>query len=280
MTTRTSWRLLLRSFVVAELFKLRRSRVAKAMVVATAVASPILTGVTWLLLGDEGMTTFPRVLELIYLPLCLLAGLIGLLLAVEVMGSEFDQGTVRTVMGRGVPRWLFVGGKAAALLIAVAVNAVAGTLSGGVFAAISHLSQVGATGLAEGLGKLVLSCLPVVGIVALSGLAYAGILLLLVVLVRSSAVAMLGGLLIFGGDFTIASTIPLGTEKLNLSGCSIFRSTFVLLSQIVKNMSDLGIASEGPDDPWRAFLTLALYAVAGVVLACYVFRQQDLAGKR
>lgn len=279
MTTRTSW-CLLRSFVAAELFKLRRSRVAKAMVVATAVASPILIGVTWLLLGDEGMTTLPRVLELIYLPLWLLAGLIGLLLAVEAMGSEFDQGTVRTVMGRGTPRWLFVGGKAVALLIAVAVNAVVGTLSGGVLAAVSHLSQVGAMGLAEGLGRLVLSCLPVVGIVALSGLAYAGILLSLVVLVRSSALAMLGGLLIFGGDFTMASTMPLGIKKLDLSGYSIFRSTFVLLSQIVKNMSDLGIVSEGPDDPWRAFLTLALYAVAGVVLACYVFRQQDLAGKR
>jgi hypothetical protein len=35
----------------------------------------------------------------------------------------------------------------------------------------------------------------------------------------------------------------------------------------------------GPTDPGRAFLTLALYAIAGVTLAGIVFQQQDLAGK-
>jgi len=275
MTGQESW-LLIRPFVSAELFKLRRSRVGKATLVVTAVASPLITGLVWLI-GGEKESTFPRVLELIYLPSWLLAGLIGLLLAVEVMGGEFAQGTVRTVMGRGTPRWLFVGGKAVALLVAVTVNAIVCTLSGGVFATVSHLGQLGTAGLAEGWREFARFCLPALGIIILSALAYVGILLLVVVLVRSSALAMLAGLLIFGGDFIIEA---LGMEGLDPGAYSIYRSTSVLFSQVVKGMESLGMTVEGLGDPGRAFLTLAFYAVAGVVLAYYVFKRQDLAGKQ
>jgi len=269
--------LLLRSFVVAELFKLRRLRVAKAMIGAMVVTSPLITGITWLLLGDERTSTFPHVLELIYLPLWLLCGMVGLLLAVETMGSEFEQDTVRTLVGRGTPRWLFVWGKALALFVAVAVNAVVGTLSGGVFAIVSHLIQVGTGGLAEGLYQFVLSWLPAVGIATLSGLSYVGVLSLLVVLIRSSALAMLGGLLLFGGDFLISA---MGVEGLETGAYSIYGSTSALFSRVTKGIETLGMAVKGFDDPGQAFLTLALYAIAGLALAHYIFEQQDLAGKK
>jgi len=275
MIGQESW-LLLRPFVAAELFKLRRLRVGKATLVVTAVASPLITGLVWLV-GDEKASTFPRVLELIYLPSWLLAGLIGLLLAVEVMGGEFAQGTVRTVMGRGTPRWLFVGGKAVALLIAVSVNALVGALCGGIFAAISHLSQIGTTGLAEGLRGFVISWLPAVGIVTLSGLAYVGILLLVVVLVRSPALAMLAGLLIFGSDFIVSA---MGIEGLDPETYSIICSASVLFSQTVKTIKAFDLTIIEGLDPGQAFLTLSLYAVAGMVLAYCIFEQQDLAGKR
>jgi ABC-type transport system involved in multi-copper enzyme maturation permease subunit len=278
MTVKTSWRLL-RSFVGAELFKLRHSRLAKAVVVTMGLGSPVATTFVWLL-GDETMSTFPRVLELIYLPLWLLVEMIGLLLAVEVMGSEFEQGTVRTVVGRGTPRWLFVGGKAIALLVAVSVYAVVGVLSGGFFATISHLSQLGTRGLVEGWREFFVSCLPAAGIATLAGSAYVGILLLLVVLTRSSALAMLGGLLIFGGDFIVVSGVPLGIEKFDPAGYSIFRCASALFYRAVEGVWGMGIISEGSQTPGRAFLTLALYAVAGVVLTYCVFKRQDLAGKK
>jgi ABC-type transport system involved in multi-copper enzyme maturation permease subunit len=267
--------LFLRAFVAAELFKLRRSRLAKMTIVATMVISPAITGVVWLLLGDESMSTFPRVLELIYVPLWLLVELSGLLLTVEVMGSEFDGGTVRTIVGRGAPRWLFISGKAIALFIAVAVNASVGAFSGGVFAAISHLSQMGTEGLVNGLGEFLTSFLPAVGIVSLVGLAYIGILLLLVVLARSSAPAMLVGLVILGGDFVIQA---IGVEGFDPGAYSINGNTFVLFSRIIE--SSLSTAVEGSAGPGRAFFTLALYAGVGVIAAYYVFKQQDLADKR
>jgi len=71
MTTGASWTLLL-SFVEAELFKLRRLRLARAVVIAIGLGSPVSTAFVWLL-GDVQMSTFPRVLELIYLPLWLLS---------------------------------------------------------------------------------------------------------------------------------------------------------------------------------------------------------------
>ncbi len=271
--------LLLRSFVVAELFKLQRSRVAKAMAIATAIVSPLIIGVIWLLLGDEGTSTFPRVLELIYLPLWLLPGLIGLMLTVEVLGNEFEQDTVRTVVGRGTPRGLFVGGKVAALLIAMTVNCILCTLPGSVLATISHLSQLGTNGLGEGLGELFISWLPAAGIAILVGSVYVGILSSLIVLTRSSALAMLGGLFIFGSDFIITN---LGTEGFDPGAYSILRNTFVLFSKAIQDIEAWVITLKGFDDfgPWRAFFTLALYAVAGVALAYCVFRQQDLTGKK
>ena len=275
MIGQESW-LLLRPFVAAELFKLRRSRVGKATLIVTAVASPLITGLVWLV-GDEKASTFPRVLELIYLPSWLLAGLIGLLLAVEVMGGEFAQGTVRTVMGRGTPRWLFVDGKAVALLIAVSVNALVGALCGGIFAAISHLSQIGTTGLAEGLRGFIISWLPAVGIVTLVGSAYVGILLSLVVLMRSSAPAMLGGLVIFGGDFIVSA---IGVEGFDPGAFSIICSTSVLFSRIIKKVKTFDLMIVEGLDAGQAFLTLSLYAVAGMMLAYCIFEQQDLAGKR
>jgi len=275
MTGQESW-LLLRPFVAAELFKLRRSRVGKATLIVTAVASPLITGLVWLV-GDEKASTFPRVLELIYLPSWLLAGLIGLLLAVEVMGGEFAQGTVRTVMGRGTPRWLFVDGKAVALLIAVSVNAIVCTLSGGVFATVSHLSQLGTAGLAEGWREFARFCLPAVGIVTLSGLAYVGILLLVVMLVRSPALAMLAGLLFFGSDFIVSA---IGVEGFDPGAFSIICSTSVLFSRTIKNVRTFNLPKIEGLDAGHAFLTLLLYAVAGMVLAYCIFEQQDLAGKR
>ncbi len=266
---------LLVPFVGAELFKLRRSRLVKATIVATAVASPMLTGITWLLLSDEKTSTFPLVLELIYLPLWLLAGLSGLLLTVEVLGNEFEFGTARAIMGRGTPRWLFVGGKALALLIAVAFNAMAGACCGGIFAIISHLSQIGTTGLTEALRGFLISFLPATGTVILSGLAYVGILSLLVVLTRSSALAMLGGLVIFGGDFFI-ETFDAGFD---VGAYSIIYSTYALLTQTIGTGNILGHSDTGPGEPDRAFFILGLYAAAGVLLAYYALKQQDLASK-
>jgi ABC-type transport system involved in multi-copper enzyme maturation permease subunit len=266
-------------FVMAELFKLRRARVAKATIMTMVLASPLITGLVWLV-GDEKVSTFPRVLELIYLPAWLLTGLIGLLLAVEVMGSEFEQGTVRTVMGRGTPRWLFVGGKAVALPIALVVNAVVCVLCGGILAIISHLSQLGTTGLMEGLCEFARSCLPALGVFTLSGLAYVGILFPVVVLLRSSAPAMLVGLLVFGGDFIISE---FGIEGIEPEAYSIYANASILFSRAVKvkDMQSLGLlAVKGIDDPGRAFLTLTSCAVVGVMLAGYILKRQDLVGKK
>jgi hypothetical protein len=152
--------------------------------------------------------------------------------------------------------------------------------SGGAFAIVSHLSQLGETGLAEGLRKFCQSCLPALGIVTLSGLAYVGILLLVVVLARSSALATLGGLLIFGGDFTITE---LGMEGIEPGAYSIYANASTLFSRAVRveSLQSSGLfVVEGLDDPGRALLTLLSYAVVGVMLASYVFGHQDLVEKK
>jgi ABC-type transport system involved in multi-copper enzyme maturation permease subunit len=265
---------LLGVFVKAELFRLWRSRVSRAALVTPALGCPVAIAVLWLL-GDDRYRTFPQVTELIYLPSWLIVGLVAVLLVVDAVGREFEQGTARTVVGRGTPRWLFVSGKALALLVAVAIGASAATICGAACAGLSHLLQAGTAGLADGLGEFLRSWPLGLGVLALEAMAYAGVMVLGTVLVRSSTLSTLAGLLLFGGDFSVSA---LGLGEPGLKTWSIMGNAGALLTaSALANSPGLLAPPVGVHHLEEALLALTLYAIAGVGGACYLFRRQDLA---
>ncbi|OQY21792.1 MAG: hypothetical protein B6I34_06830 [Anaerolineaceae bacterium 4572_32.1] len=101
--------------------------------------------------------------------------------------------------------------------------------------------------------------------------------MLLIVLTRSSALAMLGGLLIFGGDF-IVTALEMG--EFGLKAYSILGNTLVLFSKTVGEVKIVNLAAGEFNEPGPAFLILILYAIIGVALAHFIFQKQDLAGKK
>ena len=96
----------LRAFITAEWFKLSQARAARATLIAMAV-TPI-TAVFGIWAAGGNSVILPRALQIVGASLLLLTGLSAFLLTAIVIGSEFEQGTVRVTMGRGVSRAMFV----------------------------------------------------------------------------------------------------------------------------------------------------------------------------
>jgi ABC-type transport system involved in multi-copper enzyme maturation permease subunit len=270
---------LLRAFFAAELFKLRRSRLAKAALAAMCVAPVVSIGIVWALGSDASY--YPNVLPVIGTGFWLLSGLTALLLTAGTVGSEFEMGTGYAAVGRGTPRWLFVMGKAIVLLGAAAANTLAGWLCGGLVATVSHLIQVGTDGLGGGLRLMLTSGLVGVGVAVLSAASYVGLVLVVAILTRSSAFSMFGGLGLFMVDFVMGEFSPAGEmgEK-GLGAFSVMSNTNLLLNRTTFSMGADWSATTGAEvGASTAALVLICYAIGGVALACVLFQRQDLRGR-
>jgi hypothetical protein len=270
---------LLRAFFAAELFKLRRSWLAKTAFGAMCATPVASIGIVWALGSDASY--FPNAVPVIGAGFWLLAGLTALLLTAGTVGSEFELGTGYAAVGRGTPRWLFVVGKAIVLLGAAAVNTLAGWLCGGLVATVSHLTQVGTEGLGEGLGIMLTSGLAGVGVAVLSAASYVGLVLIVAIVTRSSAFAMFGGLGLFMADFMMGEFAPVqGLQDRGLGALSIMSNTNLLLNRLTFAMgADWSMTAGTEVRSGTALFALASYAIGGTVLACILFQQQDLRGK-
>ena len=260
----------LRAFIIAEWFKLSQSRSARATLIAMAV-TPI-TAVWGIWAAGGNSVVLPRALQIVGVSLALLTGLSAFLLTANIIGSEFEQGTVRVTMGRGVSCAMFVLGKGGALLIMMLINALAGWFFGSIAAIISHLAQMGTTALVFGILTLLTSGLDAVPIVLLSAAAYIGLGLVVGVLTRSTSFAMLGGLGVFSIDFYLQAIADKG------SAFSILGNTAVLLNKLTFPMfsAEFSIVAEGGIGSGTAVLVLITYALTGAGLAIFLLQRQDL----
>ena len=271
--------LVLRSFLAAELFKLRHSRIVKAILATTCITPLIAIGILRGLKADT--SAFPGVLQLTGGLLWVLTGVTIPLLTADWIGNEFEQGTARMVLGRGTPRWMFVVGKGIALLGVAVMNALTGWLIGGIAAIISHSTLIGAAGLGEGIGALMTAGLAAVGVVILEAAAYIGIGLFIGILTRSPAFTMLGGLGLFMGDLFLEGFTLVPGGKGRLGVFSILGNALSLLDWLPVTMAPTSVASGQADtQPGTATFVLVCYAIVGIVLACSLFQRRDLGSRK
>ena len=265
----------LRAFVVAEAFKLRRSRAAKVALIAMSITPAATIAIVWGM--ETSFKLFPQVIRAVGASLWLLTGLTTMVLTANSVGSEYELGTLRAALGRGTPRGLFIVGKAVVLLGATLLNALAAWLSGSVAAILSHLSHAGTEGLAEGVRALLTSGLAAVGMVLLAAAAYIGLVMVIGVLVRSVAFATFGALGLFAGDFILGeSAIVPGLSEVEIGAFSILSDTNLLLNQLPVALGiDWTLSGHRGTQVSSAVFALACYAIGGIVLACFLFRRQD-----
>jgi ABC-type transport system involved in multi-copper enzyme maturation permease subunit len=263
------------AFVVAEAFKMRRSRAAKAALIAMAITPVVTIAIVWGM--ETSFKVFPQVIRAVGASLWLLTGLTTMVLTASSLGNEYEQGTLRVALGRGTPRWLFIVGKAVVLLGATLLNALAAWLSGSVAAILSHLSHAGTEGLAEGIHAVLTSGLAAVGMVLLAAGAYTGLVMALAVLFRSVAFATFGALGLFAADFVLgeAAIVP-GLAEVDIGAFSILSDTNLLLNQLPVALGvDWTLSGHRGTQVGSAAFALACYAIGGIVLACLMFRRQD-----
>lgn len=265
--------------LAAEALKVRRARITRA-VFAAMCAAPLIATAIVAALGSTA-AVFPNVVSVTGMSFWLLSGLAGMLLTAGAVGSEFEFGTANACVGRGVPRWQFVAGKAVVLAVTVSTATLAGWGCGSIGAVISHLAHVGAVGLGQGMQTLLTSGLLAVGIAALTATAYVGLVLVVGVLTRSSALAMLGGLGLYIADFVFGEFTPfVGLQDKGLGGWSLLGNTNMLLNQLPFPMGADWSASAGQSvDIVSALLMLVGYAIGGVIVASVLLERQDLRGK-
>lgn len=265
---------MIKAVIEAGFFKMRHSRTAKITLLTMLLTPVIAIGLLWQL--ETPYTSYPGALELIGGSLLLLVGLTSLLLVAASLGNEYEQGTVRMIISRGTPRWLFITGKGVSLLGISLLNALALWLSGLVIASLSHLSQMGSSGLQMGITAMFTSGLDTIAIITLAAAAYIGLGLAIGVLTRSTSFTMFAGISLVMADFYFFSI------KESPLVFSILGNINVLLNQLYFQMvpGDIFVRNSGSPilvtEPKTAVLILLTYAIGGTAFAIFLFQRQAL----
>lgn len=268
---------LLCAFLQCERLKLHRSRVFKVMLVATAITPAI----TLLILSqvDGQAVAFPRALELIGAFLLILTTMNALLLVTTVLGDEFEHHTVRTAIGRGIPRWIFVAGKQIILIYAALIYALIGWACSGGIALISQAVRFGAQGgLWVWLLVLCISGLDAVAVAVLAAAAYTGLALIGGMIVRSPAFTLFIGLGLFLGDLLITGNLGFAVNLGAYKVTSIFSNAILMLNSLQFSMAPLMLIqhSDVNIQPQTALVVLLGYALGGTAIAIGLFWRRDL----
>jgi len=272
---------LLRAFLQCERLKLHRSRVFKIMLVATAITP----AVTLLILSqiDGQAVAFPRALELIGAFLLILTTMNALLLVTTVLGDEFEHNTIRTAIGRGIPRWVFMVGKEITLIYAALIYALVGwTCSGGV-ALISQAVRLGSQGgLWVWLLVLCTSGLDAAAVAVLAAAAYTGLALAGGMIVRSPAFTLFIGLGLFLGDLLITGNLGFAVNLGAYKIASIFNNAILILNGLQISMAPLALIQHGDatTQPLTALIVLIGYAFGGTAIAFGLLWWRDLDAAR
>lgn len=272
---------LLLAFFVVERLKLRQSWAYKAMLIVTAI-TPVVALVTLAQFDGEAVA-FPRALELIGAFLLILTTMNVLLLTTIVLGDEFEHQTVRVVIQRGIPRWLFVLGKMGTLSYAALIYALAGWACGSIAALISQAARFGSQG-GLWLWTLVLctSGLDAVVIAVLAAAAYAGLALIGGMIVRSPAFTLFIGLGLFLLDLLITGNLGFAVSLGAYKVASVFNNAVFLLNGLQFSMAPLMLIhqSDVSVPPPAALIVLAGYALGGTAIAFVLFWWRDLDAAR
>lgn len=197
-------------------------------------------------------------------------------IAAAIAGSEYAWGTIRVLVGSGVPRERLLAAKLVAIVLVTAGLTLAG------FAAFT-LTSIGIAVL--GGHPVDLSWLDGAAVVDLGLMVARTVFTLLVpgllaftvaVVSRSLAAAIAAGI----GVIIVES---IGVSLLNMMGGVGESLARLLISPNVQSISELNAigertwTTEGLPDPWRAAGLLAVYMVAMVAASFLVFRRRDVA---
>lgn len=240
--------------------------------------------------GGEGLlalvsrehAVFPKITTFLFAgEILLFVSLATVVVAVMALGNDYELGTVRAILTRGVDRYQFVLSKIIATVGAALANGFA-YMTGGLLAASLAHSAYSSVPLLEAAGHdLLWRALEVVLVIGLTGFVSAGVVMLALVLGRSSWIGMLAGLGFFLVDFSVGGLRMAGTDvydhTVSYHALSLLERCFA--SDPHLRMSSDWLSSGGMAEPGRAVTVLLLYGCAFTLAAILLFQRQDLTAK-
>jgi ABC-type transport system involved in multi-copper enzyme maturation permease subunit len=262
-----------------ELLKFRSksvTRVALIVLFLCPIGCELL--LMWLSRRDA---VFPRVYIFLFGDVLIFIAVATVVVSVMALGNDYELGTIRCILSRGVSRSQFILSKILATFIAALVYGavyIAGAL---LSASIVHIS-ISDIPLFDAVGDdllwRILGAIAVIGIVEFVA---SGIVMIALVLWRSSWAGMLAGLGYFFIDLFLGGMGPadlLGIRR--IYRYTIMYNTRGILEKLFPSDPMLSLprswSEEGFADPWSALAFLLLYGCALVLVSIFLFRRQDL----
>jgi ABC-type transport system involved in multi-copper enzyme maturation permease subunit len=237
-----------------EVDKLRRQVILRAVGIAQIIAPAFLIVIMRLVTSDIGSLIEPG--SVVVATTVLLAGVASITLVAPAFGQEYELGTGRSLLMRGVPRSALVAAKAIAVLILVNLLGWIALAVGFAAACIAgwrpEAADIGRAA-AQGVVLLPLGCVVYLGV---SGLGC--------ILFRSTASGLLLGLAVFLGGFLL-STLRVHTP---ISDWSPVGNLLVSLGGVFAEVAGVAPSVGATEAAIRVLgISLALLVSAGILYA-------------
>jgi ABC-type transport system involved in multi-copper enzyme maturation permease subunit len=270
-------------FVYVEAFKFWRKPVAW-VVLALMFLGPII-GEILLLSISPGDAVYPRVVQFLFTAdILVFIALATVVLSVLALGNDYELGTVNLILSRGVDRYQFILSKIITTVLSSFIYGLVFTATALVTSAIVHIAHSDLPFFQAAGGDILWRVLGATGVISLINLVLSGIVMLGLVLGRSSWFGMLAGMGYFFIDFFIGG---IGSGNiLGIEDAYRYTVTFRAISimeRLFPYDPDVSLprawAEQGFAPPSQAIIVLILYGIGVTLLAIILFKRQDLTTK-
>ncbi|KPK93704.1 MAG: hypothetical protein AMJ88_06840 [Anaerolineae bacterium SM23_ 63] len=229
--------------------------------------------------------TFPQITQFMFSSdMLMMIALMTVVISVMALGNDYELGTVSVILSRGVERYQFIFSKIIATVCAALTNGFVFMIAAFASTFVVHITYSDVPFIEAAGGDIVWRLLGATGVIGLVNFVLSGVVMLALVLGRSSWVGMLAGLGYFFGDFIVGG---LGSGSV-LGVNDAYRYTVVYHAISINEQffpSDPSVSlprawiEDGFATPLSAVLVLFLYGLALAAISVLLFRRQDLTTK-
>jgi ABC-type transport system involved in multi-copper enzyme maturation permease subunit len=229
--------------------------------------------------------TFPRVTQFMFSSdMFMMIALMTVVISVLALGNDYELGTVRVVLSRGIDRHIYIFSKIIASVCAAFINGLVFVIAS--FASTSVFHMVYSTvPLAEAAGAHIFwRLLGATVVIGLVNFVLSGVVMVALVLGRNSWAGMLAGLGYFFADFIVGG---LGSGSF-LGVKDAYRYTIAYHAISINELffpSDPSVSlprawmNTGLANPTSAVIVLLLYGAVLAGVSILLFQRQDLMAK-
>jgi ABC-type transport system involved in multi-copper enzyme maturation permease subunit len=234
---------------------------------------------------SPGDAVYPRVVQFLFtVDILVFIALSTVVLSVLSLGNDYELGTVRVILSRGVDRYQFILSKTIATVASSFIYGLAFTFTGLITSVIVHISHSEIPLLEAAGSDIVWRVFLATCVISLINFVLSGVVMLGLVIGRTSWMGLFTGLGYFFLDFFvggIGSGSLLGIED-------AYRYTVIYRAISIMERFfpyDPGVslprgwAERGFANPTGAALSLLLYGILIIGVSIFIFRRQDLIAK-